>query len=54
MDNNFLQVVNVALTGGVLLALLRAVFAHGVLTQKVDGHEKRIDKIESIISIKDD
>ena len=44
-----LQIINILLTGGVLVALLGAAIAYGRLQQQVNDHDKRIDKIEDRI-----
>jgi len=45
----YLQLLNVALTSGCLLALLKIAYSYGRMEQKVDNHEKRLDSIEGRI-----
>ena len=41
--NETLQLVNIALTSGVLAALIGAAVAYGKLTQKVDNQHERLE-----------
>lgn len=43
--NETLQLVNIALTGGVLVALIGAAVKYGRLVEKVDTHDREIFKL---------
>lgn len=47
MTQETLQLINIGLTSGVLVALLGMAFAYGRLTQKVDDHDSRITRVET-------
>lgn len=42
----WLQLINIGLTSGVLVTIIGAAIKYGRLTQQVDGHEKRITRVE--------
>ena len=45
MSNDFLQLVNIGLTSGVLVLLIGIAVAYGKLVQKVDGHGDAINNL---------
>jgi len=42
-----LQILNLLLTGSVLVAVIAAAVAYGKLTQKVEDHGRRLDRLET-------